>query len=272
MSSVETSDCMSVAWGKILEGACHPRMSVAAWFPYHFVNAIQEPKKFKTRPREGLGIDSMGMFYITHGENTSAQAAWVEPDINIDNIDELVAAENAKSWSRETNHYGFPSRVYQQFSPVTAYPGEHCSFYRFSDSRLTLRDQLKRFLEPRTSCGVFMRLEHPDHQVQEDIQHSTSGGDSRTCRNKSGPVPIHRYPFVKEIRMDMWELENENTPFRHGAHVPLSIKLGRSRHRSETRQTEQTRGIQRCDAKQSATAGSDDHPAKPDVNQAYLWE
>ena len=70
----------------------------------------------------------------------------------------------------------------------------------------------------------------------------------------------------------MWDFENEYTPFRHGAHVPLSIKLGRSRRRSETRQTEQTRGIQRCDAKQSATAGSDDHPAKPDVKQVYRWD
>ena len=165
MSLIETRDCMTAAWHKTFGLGRHPRMSVAAWFPYHFVNAIKEPKKFKTRPREGLGIDSMGMFYITHGEKTPAQAAWVEPDIRIDSIEELVAAESAETRSREAKHYGFPRHVYQQFSPKSAYPGQHCSLYRFFASRMTFRDQLKRFLEPHTSCGVFMRLEHPDLYV-----------------------------------------------------------------------------------------------------------
>ena len=77
-------------------------MSVAAWFPYHFVQPDLDPFKFFQLPQEALGIDSMGMFYITHGDTAFAQAARVQPFINNLFIStHLLEPETSPSWQHE---------------------------------------------------------------------------------------------------------------------------------------------------------------------------
>ena len=84
MSLLETQDRCREAWKNAKNaGARHgpqPRMAVAAWFPYYFVDSHND-SSIKTQPDQALVIDSLAIFLIAHGDDT-AQAADIVPKVS----------------------------------------------------------------------------------------------------------------------------------------------------------------------------------------------
>ena len=76
-----------------------PRVSLAAWFPHHFVDATAEGI---ADPTSGLGLDSLGMFAITYPDAACKNAALAETTlyVGIDRLDVLSKAENDAAWEQ----------------------------------------------------------------------------------------------------------------------------------------------------------------------------
>lgn len=126
MSLLETRDCMRAAWEASADvTGPAPKISGAAWFPYLFVEPELEAVKFTNIPREGLGVDSLEMFYITYGNSPTAQAARVSPFIDGSYINSsLLHAEDSPAWNAEYVKEGKDlKRVLLKFSPKAGYPG-----------------------------------------------------------------------------------------------------------------------------------------------------
>ena len=175
---------------KMANGERLPQISVAAWFPYHFVEPNTEPNKFPILPAEGLGIDSLGMLYITYGEDASAQAARVSPCINSNWIDSnLCNAEDSPTWNlqyvkEETNI----TQVFLKFSPSTGYPGPHSQKYQRSPKFNTLREPPEHFLEPHSGEDLLGQLDSTRHAayekgIEDYNAHRTSGSTTPFALN-----------------------------------------------------------------------------------------
>ena len=70
-----------------------PKITTAAWFPFHM---------HKLKGSCGLGIDSVGIFYISYERDSSVQEARhasVEPFVGINRLDRLFAAPGDKAWN-----------------------------------------------------------------------------------------------------------------------------------------------------------------------------
>ena len=252
MSLIETICCMKKAWAH-LNVQRPPRMSVAAWFPYHFVQPeLEADSKFKTQlPREGFGIDSLGMFYIGHGNSKPAQAAWVSPIIDYSWVEALQNDEGDGTWDLTyTKEGNDQKRYFLKFSPKTGYPGQHSMMYMRmpGKQKTSLKDQVKRFLEPHTDSDMLktldeQRLNAYRFEHTQYMQYRTSGsGDNFSLHNCSFPLLYHDYIRVRELRMDMREWTQNNRCIQLGTHFPLCIKLGGICRRSRRGQLGRNRG------------------------------
>ena len=141
-------------------------MSVAAWFPYYFVEPLKDKKD---KEEQALGIDSLAIFFITHGtkEEHTAQAAEVNPMIGEVAIEKyLLQPEGHENWD-ETYLKGYDSTKpkenkrqmpwFLKLSPATGVVGQHCTKYHFPKD-ITLKEQLHRFLKPHTSWDKLEKL------------------------------------------------------------------------------------------------------------------
>ena len=79
--------------------------------------------------RIGLGMDSLGIFYIDHNESAFAQAADVQPFVDHTSIWWLLQPEHAVSWNEEYIKCGEPKRRFARYDPNTGYPGHHYEKY-----------------------------------------------------------------------------------------------------------------------------------------------
>ena len=249
MSLIETQDCLKEAWRTANRTTCQPQVSVAAWFPYHFVQPELERRKFPTLPMEALGIDSMGMFYITHGKPSDhlfSKAVHVAPFIDHRWIDWLLQPETSPTWQEEYSKDNTDKkRYFPKFTPETAYPGQHsCHYMRYpSKEQQTLRDQLNRFLEPHeTALPAFQE------ETQAFQTHRTSGCETlNELEETLFRSQCHPYHWVKELRLDMLEWIQDNKCIQQGTHFPLCINL-------VGKQLERTHGTEEYKAKQSSKA------------------
>ena len=232
MSLIETRDFLFEAHNNAERNYLAPIVSVAAWFPYHFTNPGKDHHRFPELPREVLGIDSMGIFFIRHGDNTTAQAALVEPFINNLWIETLIKPEESEDWEWEyTKEVDNNKRYFLKFDPDTGYPGQHsCKYQRYpSKQEKTLKDQLIKFLRPHSTSDELRRLdeERSRLQQQEDIDYEYNHRMGLDCAK---PITYHPYPKVKELRLDPREWISKR--MHQGTHFPLSVTMGHQGRRS----------------------------------------
>ena len=281
MSLLETQDCIAKAWEDARRPTTKPRMSVAAWFPYHFENPEGEPDKFKTIPFEGLGVDSMGMFFITHGEEDTAQAAQVLPIINHKWVNALLKPEEHRSWALEyKTEQADKKRYFTTFGPKSGYPGQHSAkFQRYPDQRLkSLKDQLIGFLDPHTDEQTLdelaaCRMKEYMSEKKKSDEHKTSGEEHNVILNNT-PFPNNctPYPTITEIRIDMREWTQENNCVQRGTHIPLCIQFGGMSRRSRKQQQKHERGTHEYNATQSRknAPNSHGHPSQQTVPPVFI--
>ena len=77
-----------------------PRLSLAAWFPYHFVDGCDFIKGSTKKKTSALGIDSLGMFVITYRDSPGADTALAETALYVGHefIDVFGKGEQDEAW------------------------------------------------------------------------------------------------------------------------------------------------------------------------------
>ena len=107
-----------------------PRVSLAAWFPYHFKNAASDGLQ---TPTCGLGIDSLGMFVITYPNDACTDTALAETTLYAGHDDMAVfrLPEEEEAWQCVTEKEDkfvrrfLPFKLRKGLFAGTGCPGQH---------------------------------------------------------------------------------------------------------------------------------------------------
>ena len=240
-----------------------PRLSLAAWFPYHFVNGYDVTGS--RNPTSGLGIDSLGMFVITYRDSPGADTALAETALYAGHefIDVFGKGEQDEAWRQVVPKQDKFLRRFLPFGPNksgTGYPGAPFDSYymppeKKDEGRLAF---LESFLRPRTSKQELHRSTVATVQAYKidmkkwDAAHDRARriGDDGEVEVPAQPLCTHGFIRVKELRMDMREWVQDNGFFHQGTHMPLCVKfLGVSRRSDSALQQRKVRRKSRRESK-----------------------
>ena len=200
------------------------------------------------RSNLGLGIDSLAMLLITHGDagEYTARAADVRPFINKDDIDKsLLQPEGAPTWDSTYRKEGGYLRWFLKFNTRTGHVGQHCMCYVLSKGK-TLRDQLQSFLRPHTPNDLLNELQEKQKEAyaHQMAVYADCKYNRREYQHEGASRPMHYKPYIRvqEMRMEMRELIQDDRTMHGGIHYPLAIKVKGICRRSEDGQARRTRG------------------------------